>query len=294
MKTIKRLTAVLAAASVVGIFAATFSMGASAEGKDEPPYTAWLAASIGNDQQWNAGEWQDTTATINGDGSYTVSATIPEDGGSETIEYLSLETDINVYAFVEEGGDYKTEGTLKLVIDRIYVGHFDGSETELTYNGPGDLAYCTRDDGSSARMNILNKWGGATQQTTDIDGTIPGGIMAGETINIDFTVSGISAGGGTATTAPEENKVPDSTTTSATNSDGTAATTAAGATTVSGNNSSSNSSSNSSKGGSSNSSSAKNSTTSETGDFGIAAVVLGAIATAALGVGAYTVTKRKK
>lgn len=57
-------------------------------------------------------------------------------------------------------------------------------------------------------------------------------------------------------------------------------------------------SSNSSSGGSSSSNNSKSGTnnvkTSQTGDFGIAAVALGAVATAALGVGAYTITRKKK
>ena len=65
-----------------------------------------------------------------------------------------------------------------------------------------------------------------------------------------------------------------------------------------GNNSSNGGSSNggSSNGSSSGSSngSTNNATTSQTGDFGIAAIVLGAVATAALGAGAYTITRKKK
>lgn len=260
---------------------------------------------MGKNQMWNAGDWEDKNANITGDGVYTVSATVPEDGGSETVEFLSLETDINVYAFVAEGGDYKTEGTLKLEIKKIWVGHFDGSETEIAYNGPGDKAYCTRDDGSSARMNILNEWGGGVQMTNDIDKNIPGGIAAGETINIQFAVSGINAGGGTATTDPASTtEAPKNTDPNGTTAD-PSKTTAAGETTTTaaggsngGNNSSNGGSSNggSSNGSSSGSSngSTNNATTSQTGDFGIAAIVLGAVATAALGAGAYTITRKKK
>lgn len=309
MNTFKKIAAAVAAVAVASVSVVIAPLTASAEGKSEGPYTAWIATSIGTSQQWSAGQWEDTTATFSEGGTYTVSAKVPENGGSETIEFLSLETDINVYAFVAEGGDYKTEGTLKLVVDRIYVTHLDGTETDIAYNGPGDKAYCTRDDGSSARLNILNEWGGEVQETQDIDKNIPGGIGAGESINIEFTVSGIDAGGGTATddgsssndnTGNNDNNGGSNnaggngnTTTAATNADGTPATTT---TTAAGNsnNSNNNNNSNSSSNKNNTSASGNNATTSQTGDFGIAAVVLGAVATLALGAGAYTITKRKK
>ena len=305
MKFMKKIAAVVAATAVATVSMVAASISVSADGKSEPPYTAWIATSMGKNQMWNAGDWEDKNANITGDGVYTVSATVPEDGGSETVEFLSLETDINVYAFVAEGGDYKTEGTLKLEIKKIWVGHFDGSETEIAYNGPGDKAYCTRDDGSSARMNILNERGGGVKMTNDIDKNIPGGIAAGETINIQFAVSGINAGGGTATTDPASTtEAPKNTDPNGTTAD-PSKTTAAGETTTTaaggsngGNNSSNGGSSNggSSNGSSSGSSngSTNNATTSQTGDFGIAAIVLGAVATAALGAGAYTITRKKK
>ena len=141
--------------------------------------------------------------------------------------------------------------------------------------------------------------------TNDIDKNIPGGIAAGETINIQFAVSGINAGGGTATTDPASTtEAPKNTDPNGTTAD-PSKTTAAGETTTTaaggsngGNNSSNGGSSNggSSKGSSSGSSngSTNNATTSQTGDFGIAAIVLGAVATAALGAGAYTITRKKK
>lgn len=294
MKFMKKIAAVVAATAVATVSMVAASISVSADGKSEPPYySAWIATSMGKNQMWNAGDWEDKNANITGDGVYTVSATVPEDGGSETVEFLSLETDINVYAFVAEGGDYKTEGTLKLEIKKIWVGHFDGSETEIAYNGPGDKAYCTRDDGSSARMNILNEWGGGVQMTNDIDKNIPGGIAAGETINIQFAVSGINAGGGTATTDPASTtEAPKNTDPNGTTAD-PSKTTAAGETTTTAAGGSNGGSSNGSSSGSSNGST-NNATTSQTGDFGIAAIVLGAVATAALGAGAYTITRKKK
>lgn len=292
MKFMKKIAAVVAATAVATVSMVAASISVSADGKSEPPYTAWIATSMGKNQMWNAGDWEDKNANITGDGVYTVSATVPEDGGSETVEFLSLETDINVYAFVAEGGDYKTEGTLKLEIKKIWVGHFDGSETEIAYNGPGDKAYCTRDDGSSARMNILNEWGGGVQMTNDIDKNIPGGIAAGETINIQFAVSGSMPAAVLPTDPASTTEAPKNTDPNGTTAD-PSKTTAAGETTTTAAGGSNGGSSNGSSSGSSNGST-NNATTSQTGDFGIAAIVLGAVATAALGAGAYTITRKKK
>lgn len=98
------------------------------------------------------------------------------------------------------------------------------------------------------------------------------------TINIQFAVSGINAGGGTATTDPASTtEAPKNTDPNGTTAD-PSKTTAAGETTTTAAGGSNGGSSNGSSSGSSNGST-NNATTSQTGDFGIAAIVLGAVAT---------------
>ncbi|WP_455255078.1 hypothetical protein [Ruminococcus sp.] len=264
-----------------------------------------------------------TEATITGDGSYSVDVTMVN--GSETIEAMILSTNINAYSFAPEGASTPTGGlpegcTAKVEIDSIEVQHVGGGSTPLAYAGPSEGALRTADDGTSIRVNIMNVW--TKPKVNDIgtgDHVSPdGGLAAGDKVVVNFTVSGISNGGnGEGTTAPSDNSGNDTTTTAAngdsgtdgtttaTNADGTPATTTAAGNnggSSNGNNSSnggsSNSSNNSSSGGSSGSNSSKSGTnnakTSQTGDFGIAAVALGAVATVALGVGAYTITRKKK
>ena len=235
-------------------------------------------------------------------GVYSTSVTIPEDKGSETIEFLMLSTDINAYAFAPEGtSNPVADGTAKITINSIKVVRVgSGEEAAIAYNGPSEHSMFLNDDGRTLRVNILNTWATA-QNTTDIDPNVPGGLAAGDKVVVDFAVSGINAGGGTATTDPASTtEAPKNTDPNGTTAD-PSKTTAAGETTTTaaggsngGNNSSNGGSSN---GGSSNGSSngsTNNATTSQTGDFGIAAVVLGAVATAALGAGAYTITRKKK
>ena len=304
MKFMKKIAAMAAATAVAAVSLVSMgSMGASAT--DEPPYTAYLCISAGGDAQWKAGDWETESATITGDGVYSTSVTIPEDKGSETIEFLMLSTDINAYAFAPEGTSHPVaDGTAKITINSIKVVRVgSGEEAAIAYNGPSEHSMFLNDDGRTLRVNILNTWATA-QNTTDIDPNVPGGLAAGDKV-VDFAVSGINAGGGTATTdqastteAPK-NTDPNGTTAdpSKTTAAGETTTTAAGGSNG-GNNSSNGGSSNggSSNGSSSGSSngSTNNATTSQTGDFGIAAVVLGAVATAALGAGAYTITRKKK
>ena len=243
--------------------------------------------------------------------------------GSETIEAMILSTNINAFSFAPEGASTPTGGlpegcTAKVEIDSIEIQHVGGGSTPLAYAGPSEGALRTADDGTSIRVNIMNVW---TQPQVNDIGTgehvsPDGGLAAGDKIVVNFTVSGISNGGnGEGTTAPSDNSGnnttttaangnngTDGTTTVATNADGTPATTTAagsnGGSSNGSNGGSSNSGNNSSSGGSSSSNNSKSGTnnakTSQTGDFGIAAVALGAVATAALGVGAYTITRKKK
>lgn len=144
-------------------------------------------------------------------------------------------------------------------------------------------------------MNILNAQ--TTPKVSDISNDLSkqGGLAGGDTVEVSFTVSGLDADGN----GGEGNTDPATTTTTTTTATTTTTTTGDGGlsgekgettTTAAGGNSSSGSSS----GNRSGNKSGNNSTASQTGDFGIAAVVIGSVAAAALGAGAYTVTRRKK
>lgn len=316
-----------------------------ASATDEPPYTAYLCASIGGVAQWSAGEWETKTATITADGSYSTSVVIP-DPGSETIDFLMLTTDINAYAFVEEGGDPLTEGTANITIDSIEIVRVGTEAVDtIQYNGPSEHSLFLNDDGSTFRVNILNTWA-AAQATSDIDTTVDGGLAVGDKLVVNFTVSGISAGGGMAETEEESSSdssedssssdssdsnssdsssdsnssssnsnSSSSSNSNSTGSDGNTSSSgddgesddATGSNSTSNSNSTNSGGTSSNSGGSSSSSSGdssssnnssgsttNNATTLKTGDFGIAAVVLGAVAAAALGVGAFTATRKKK
>lgn len=325
MKFMKKIMVAVAASAVAVLSFASLTASADLKAKDEAPYNAFLAIQAGGDSKWVSSTddpavvakknsiTEATEATITGDGSYSVDVTMVN--GSETIEAMILSTNINAFSFAPEGASTPTGGlpegcTAKVEIDSIEIQHVGGGSTPLAYAGPSEGALRTADDGTSIRVNIMNVW---TQPQVNDIGTgehvsPDGGLAAGDKIVVNFTVSGISNGGnGEGTTAPSDNSGnnttttaangnngTDGTTTVATNADGTPATTTAAGS----NGGSSNSGNNSSSGGSSSSNNSKSGTnnakTSQTGDFGIAAVALGAVATAALGVGAYTITRKKK
>lgn len=319
MKMMKKMMAAIAAAAVAALSVTSMTASADLAAREEAPYTAFLALQAGGDYKW-VSESDDaslvsqknnttgTEATITGDGTYSVDVVMVN--GSETIEAMILSTDINAWAFSPEGascpnGSLPEGCTASIAIDSVEIQHVGGGTTPLAYAGEQEGALRTADDGNSIRVNILNVWTSPKVNSLGTGENVApeGGLAAGDKVVVNFTVSGISAGGGTAETTPTqgENNNSGATTTAATNPDGSAAatTTKAGETTAAGGNSNSGNSSNNSSSSknnssSSNSNSSNNAKTSETGDFGIAAVVLGAIATAALGAGAYTVTRRKK
>lgn len=318
LKFMKKIMAAVAASAVVAVsvVGASLSVYAAAlQPATGAPYTVYMAVSAGSEQQWNPGEMATTTdASIDKDGDYSCSVTFEQ--GSATIEYLSLDSNINVYSFVEEGGDPFKDGTAKIKINSIEIKHTDGSTGTIAMKESA-TSLRTSDDGKCLRYSILDNWGSGTHENNiDKDLSSAGGLGAGDTLVVNFNISGIEAGGGTATTDPASTtEAPQNTDPNGTTADPNKTTTAGETTTTAagGNNSSnggssngsnnsnggsSNSSNNSSSGGSSSSNSSKsgtnNATTSQTGDFGIAAVALGAVATAALGVGAYTITRKKK
>lgn len=323
MKFMRKLVASVAAVTVAATSVATFAFSASAlkydgdmiVSTDKGPYTAYLCIQAGADKRSvtddypNAVEKEKNSkgiscadATFTGNGTYTVSVTVAHgsDTIENTIEQLMLETDINSYAFAPKEaetvkGTLPTGCTVSIVINSITVKQASGSSYSIPYNGASKGALCQGDNGSSIRVNIPNAQ--TTPKVSDISNDLSkqGGLAGGDTVEVSFTVSGLDADGN----GGEGNTDPATTTTTTTTATTTTTTTGDGGlsgekgettTTAAGGNSSSGSSS----GNRSGNKSGNNSTASQTGDFGIAAVVIGSVAAAALGAGAYTVTRRKK
>lgn len=295
MKFFKKMAAVAAAAAVATIsLAGMSSMTTSAAGDIG---IAELKGQMGTYQYWGAsknnavGDIKSTPAVISGDGQYTTTLTLGGDG-TGTIEFLILELDANSENYITQD----TYPDMKIEINSIKA---DGVEQNFTADADGGIDYKYYEDGTGkTRVYLCNTWSTVNGgKSLGLSGTTP----VTKSIDVTFTISGIEAGGGTATTDPASTtKAPQETDPNGTTADPNKTTTAGETTTTAagGNGGSSNSGNNSSSGGSSSSNNSKSGTnnakTSQTGDFGIAAVALGAVATAALGVGAYTITRKKK
>ena len=299
MKMMKTMAAAASAAMIAAMSVASITASAAiefdADNKvvpvDKGPYSAYLCLQAGADTQCKPGDLGGAECEFSTNGSYSVSATMKN--GSDKVELMTLETNLNAYSYAPVKASCK-EGslpdgcTVSIKIDSIKVANpTSGSGYTIDYKGPSDGALCLSKNDSTVRVNILNQLTNPKVADIEEDLSAKGGLAAGDVVTVNFTVSGIAGGGEDGTTATTGGETPSNTTT----------TTAVTTTDEGGN--SGGASGGSSNGGSSsgNSSSGKssgNATTSKTGDFGIAAVALGAVATAALAAGAVTVTRRKK
>lgn len=303
MKMMKTMAAAASAAMIAAMSVASITASAAiefdADNKvvpvDKGPYSAYLCLQAGADTQCKPGDLGGAECEFSTNGSYSVSATMKN--GSDKVELMTLETNLNAYSYAPVKASCK-EGslpdgcTVSIKIDSIKVANpTSGSGYTIDYKGPSDGALCLSKNDSTVRVNILNQLTNPKVADIEEDLSAKGGLAAGDVVTVNFTVSGIAGGGNgggeDGTTATTGGETPSNTTT----------TTAVTTTDEGGN--SGGASGGSSNGGSSsgNSSSGKssgNAKTSQTGDFGIAAVALGAVATAALAAGAVTVTRRKK
>ncbi len=292
MKFFKKMAAVAAAAAVATISMATLSVSAADIPYNSSGTDAYSTDNDGKFFRLNIyNTWGNKVTDINPSGSFekavNVTFTISglqrsynvDDAGNKTDDYYAyLGGTIGNYSYWGPDGDNSTveNSTVAITGDGTYTVTFNLTGGEEA----ADTILCL-----FLQTNI-NIYQNGVDPATAKD--------CGITCTVDSITTGEASNGGGDTTPT------DGTTTAADNekkSDET--TTAANDNTQNNNNNSNNSSNNNSSSSksnnnSSNSSTANNATTSQTGDFGIAAVVLGAVATAALGAGAYTITRKKK
>lgn len=289
------MIAAMSVASITASAAIEFDAGDKIVPVDKGPYSAYLCLQAGADTQCKPGDLGGAECEFSTNGSYSVSATMKN--GSDKVELMTLETNLNAYSYAPVKASCK-EGslpdgcTVSIKIDSIKVANpTSGSGYTIDYKGPSDGALCLSKNDSTVRVNILNQLTNPKVADIEEDLSAKGGLAAGDVVTVNFTVSGIAGGGNGGgeggTTATTGGETPGNTTT-------TTAVTTTDEGGTSGGASGGSSNGGSSSGKSSGNSSTGNAKTSQTGDFGIAAVALGAVATAALAAGAVTVTRRKK
>lgn len=214
----KSIAAIVAAMAVSAV--SVVSMSASAEMKDS--YTFALGGQFGVYSDWA----KTNTVTVDHDGTYTITWTVPE--ATETNENdltLLLDSDVNIYDYATtEGGTGLTDGTIKVTIDSVTV---DG--TALAYTQSAE-SLGTDDYGSALRVNMRNRF--ASPVITDLEAN----WSIQSELAVTFTVEGLFPVNDPELTeaSTEETTAPaDSTTTAAgTTTAGGTTTTAAGTTTA--------------------------------------------------------------
>ena len=118
---------------------------------------------------------------ITGNGTYTLTINIPEDGAAESILFLSLGTTLN--SFQQNADEEEIFKDMTFTVDSISI---DG--TEIAYS-PSDNALNLEDDGSSYRLSIYDEW--SKRDVQDIDPN----VVQTNNVTIKFTIDGILDGG---------------------------------------------------------------------------------------------------
>ncbi len=192
----KKITAAFSAAIVTAACAS--SLAASAvESASEAPFTAWLSMSAGgfgyggnSEEGTPDNDTALTMPTIEEDGTYEASITIPSGQGSASIECLYLSTNINGYAYTKSGGDILKDTVISLTVDSITLTHADGTSSDIAYNGPSDNAFAKENNGTDYRVNIYNTWGTSVK---DINNDLSASPMGdGDTLTVKFTITGLA------------------------------------------------------------------------------------------------------
>ncbi len=194
-KWIRNIVAGIISVAVAGISLALPEM-VHATSTDVPKLTAYIGISARTESAWGPGEMNGISPTLTGDGSYSASVTFSE--GSESIELLMIEVEnLNLYDFAPEGASADAYGmpdgcTVGFTVDSIEIKRSSGGTDTIEYTGPSVGAYRASDDGCTLRMNILNTWG---NDVADINGDLSaiGGVASGDTLIVNFTITGIDS-----------------------------------------------------------------------------------------------------
>ena len=220
---------------------------------------AWIMMQDGDPSanagvsNWNAND-PAGSIDITGNGSYTITLNVPDGCGAEQIDFLGISTDINIYQQnAQEAEIYKNMSfnITSITVDGVAIGY--------SKSGSADG---TNDDGSTYRLSIYDTW--SSRNVQDIDNK----VSCASNVTINFDVTGIveDTPNDTTTEAP--------TTTTAGNSSSTTSGSTTSAKSDSTTTASSTTSGASSNGDSTTTTVATEDTNLETGDTGIAGVVL--------------------
>lgn len=171
MKHIAALVAALAVSSL-----SVVSMSAYADNGDttklKSSYTFKMGGGFGSENDWSA---ENHSLTVDHDGTYSFEWPVAEATESTDSCTLFIDTDVDLYAY-DENGDVSKTG-ITFTIDSVTA---DGNPIAYNFSN-GSLR--AGDNGQTLRMNLRNQWGNCFD--LDYNFTVQ------EKLVVNFTVSGL-------------------------------------------------------------------------------------------------------
>lgn len=152
--------------------------------------------------QWENDGTLAQPVAITGNGDYSITIKLPEEGAAESIQFLALSSTLN--SFQENSDEEKIMDKLTFTINSISV---DGKEIQYV---PSKNALGMEDDGACYRMSIYDEW--SSRNVQDIDPN----VVNTDSVVINFSIDGIVGAEDVPQTTTTSN--PDDTTTTTTTS----------------------------------------------------------------------------
>ncbi len=210
--------AITEATTTTAVQTTTTTQSAATVDPSDVLFNVYLAGQAGGYQFWNIDDDGQVPAQVTGDGTYTTYFNITSGDGTGSIECLILESDINLYEWVDSpysGSDLVADAGISLDIVSVEL---DGNA--IAYTGPTDGSLIKSDNGTGLRRNILNTW--TTPKISDIDGS---DVSITKQIAVTFTVSGTGISSSSSTVTDPTTTTTETTTTTTTTTQETTTTT---------------------------------------------------------------------
>ena len=210
-----KMNKILAAMAATAISATSFAaMSISSASAADALGVAYIGGGLGAEQRWNAADQEaagSTVATVDGNAQYEVTWKVPENGGTDTVQFLAV---MIKPADGVDNFNIDTFPNLSLSVDEVWI---DG--TKLDYTASADAIntnYYENGEGYS-RIYLTNDW--VEPKIYDL----PMATNITQEVKVVFTVSGLDTDGTSNVTKNEP-----STTTTAADSTVTTTTAASG------------------------------------------------------------------
>ena len=182
-----KMNKILAAMAATAISATSFAaMSISSASAADALGVAYIGGGLGAEQRWNAADQEaagSTVATVDGNAQYEVTWKVPENGGTDTVQFLAV---MIKPADGVDNFNIDTFPNLSLSVDEVWI---DG--TKLDYTASADAIntnYYENGEGYS-RIYLTNDW--VEPKIYDL----PMATNITQEVKVVFTVSGLDTDG---------------------------------------------------------------------------------------------------